>query len=79
MTQLRTIFLLFIFSLPTLSFAAKAVCVAKNNQTNQIFQVIIGKASYSVAKHESQKRALLQCAQHAAKLENCYITSCYQR
>lgn len=78
MKYFHTLLFLLSYSLPSFCIAAKAVCVAKNNQTNQTFQVVIGKASYSAAERESQKRVLSQCAQ-TTRPENCFITACYQR
>ena len=45
-----------------MSFADKAVCVAKNLQTGQIYQAMIAKRSYSLAKKELTRFALSECA-----------------
>lgn len=60
-------------------FAAKAICTAKNLQTNQIYQVAIGKQSYAVARKESARLALTQCAQSAYQTHYCRLNGCYKR
>lgn len=75
-----TIFLIILsFLIPLTSFAAKAVCVAKNVQTRQIYQAVVGKQSYSVAKRHSSKLALIMCARRTAQSQYCRLNGCYKR
>ncbi len=60
------------------SFAAKAVCVAKNTQTNQIYQAMVGKRSYSVAKKQSAQLVLTKCSKRSYKSQYCRLNGCYK-
>ena len=76
--MIRLLLFLYVLYSPLL-FAAKAVCTVKNLQTNQIFQAIDAKRSYSVAKKGASEYALYQCASRSLKSQYCCLTSCYRR
>ncbi len=80
MKLIFSLLLLALLSITSTSiFAAKAVCTVKNIQSGQVFTAIKGKRSYSVAKNESKRQALLTCIYNSRQAKYCQLKTCYQR